>query len=218
MNTRIVMVRHGETPYNVERKFQGSADIPLNDRGRSQAKFTMAALSNTHIDAIYSSPLVRAVETAEIIRSGRVLEVKRLGDLREMTVGDWEGFTIDEINSRYPEEYATWQNHPDMFRLEGADTLESVRDRTVAAIKAIAKENAGKTVLVVSHICSLSTAMLTFAGLPISKLWEHPVKNASINIIEFSDEGEISIIEWNKVDHILDEASPIVPIRETEQK
>jgi len=60
--------------------------------------------------------------------------------------------------------------------------------------------------------------MLTFAGLPISKLWEHPVKNASINIIEFSDEGEISIIEWNKVDHILDEASPIVPIRETEQK
>ena len=216
MSTRLILIRHGETPYNVERKFQGSADIPLNDKGRRQAKFAMEALSNTHIDAVYSSPLIRAVETAEIIISDRQLDVKKVSDLREMTVGNWEGFTIDEINKGYPKEYATWLYHPDLFRLEGAETLETVCSRTVEAVRAIAEENIGKTVLIVSHICCLSTAMLTFAGLPISKLWEHPVKNASINIIEFSDDGEFSIIEWNKVDHISDEASPIVPVRESE--
>lgn len=212
------MIRHGETPYNVEHKFQGSADIPLNDKGRRQAEFAMAALSKTHIDAVYSSPLVRAVETAEIIISGRQLDVKKVNDLREMTVGSWEGFTIDEINESYPEEYATWQYNPHLFKLEGAETLDAVCSRTVEAVRAIAEENIGKTVLIVSHICCLSTAMLTFAGLPISKLWEHPVKNASINIVEFSDDGAFSIIEWNKVDHIPDEVSPIVPIRESEQK
>ena len=102
MKTTVILIRHGETDWNVLHRFQGLTDIPLNDTGRQQAGFAKNGLGDMEIDAIYTSPLQRAVETAEIIRGDREIPIYPTEGLREMGIGEWEGLLVSEIDEKYP--------------------------------------------------------------------------------------------------------------------
>ena len=106
MPTTLVLVRHGETDWNRERRYQGHADTPLNTAGRRQARELATILRSDGLSAVYTSPLRRASETATIVAAELGLEARELEALREIDVGDWQGLTVDEVRAQFPEQVA----------------------------------------------------------------------------------------------------------------
>ena len=141
--TTILLVRHGETDWNLHRRLQGHSDTPLNDRGREQARTLAAELADEPIDAVYSSDLVRAHETARIVAEQHGLDVTATGDLRERHFGTWEGLSDDEIEARFPEA-ATGV-------IGDGESREAMARRVFDALQRIAKQHPEGRVLVVSH-------------------------------------------------------------------
>jgi len=144
--TTILLARHGETDWNVERRVQGHSDTPLNDTGRGQARALAEELAGEPIDAVYSSDLARAHETARIVAAGRGLDVTAIRDLRERNFGTWEGLTDEEIYVRHPHARdRSWQEWGD------AETRDEMADRVLGALHRIAETHPDQRVLVVSH-------------------------------------------------------------------
>jgi 2,3-bisphosphoglycerate-dependent phosphoglycerate mutase len=148
--TTLLLVRHGETDWNRELRIQGSSDTDLNEIGRRQAHELAAELADVELDAVYSSGLQRARETAEIVTAGRGLEVRIDEDLRERGFGSWEGLTRAEIAERFPD----IQHHD-------GETDDELRGRVLRAVERIAAAHEGAQVLVVSH------------GGALNALWHH---------------------------------------------
>jgi probable phosphoglycerate mutase len=150
--TTILLARHGETDWNVERRVQGHSDTPLNETGRAQARALADALAREPIEAVYSSDLLRAHETARIVAEGRGLEVTAIRDLRERHFGTWEGLTDDEIFARYPEaSTGSWGD---------GETREEMATRIFEALQRIAETHPDGHVLVVSHGGPLRAVLL----------------------------------------------------------
>jgi broad specificity phosphatase PhoE len=147
--TTILLARHGETDWNREGRFQGWADPPLNATGRAQAVDLSVALMAEELAAVYSSPLRRAYETAEIVAASRDLEPVRLDALREVDVGSWSGLTREEIDQRFPEQYARWLDYDQGW--EDGETYEQMADRVVAALLELAAKHDGERILAVTH-------------------------------------------------------------------
>jgi broad specificity phosphatase PhoE len=157
--TTILLARHGETDWNVERRVQGHSDTPLNDTGRSQARALADELAGEPIDAVYSSDLMRAHETARIVAEQRGLSVTAIPDLREKNFGSWEGMTDVEINDRSPQtREQSWRDWGD------GETRAQMADRVLAALERIAETHPDQRVLVVSHGGPLR-AVLSHCGI-----------------------------------------------------
>jgi broad specificity phosphatase PhoE len=147
--TTILLSRHGESDWNHAKRWQGFADRPLTDLGRRQAEELADRLEGTELDAIYSSDLRRARETAEAVARRRGLEVRAMPDLREVDVGSWSGLTRAEAEARYPEAYARWLHGGEGW--EDGETYEQLQARVVRAMKHIAGAHDRGRVLVVAH-------------------------------------------------------------------
>lgn len=145
----LLLVRHGETDWNAERRFQGHADPSLNDVGRNQAQEVADALVGERVDAVYTSDLARARETAEIIAERLGIPVIALEELREIDVGEWQGLTWPEIEERYPEGVRAW--HESGHGWQAGETYDELGERILAVLRRIAAEHAGERVLVVGH-------------------------------------------------------------------
>jgi probable phosphoglycerate mutase len=156
--TELLLARHGETDWNRDLRVQGHADVPLNELGREQARDLAERLEDVALDAIYSSDLVRARETAEAVARAKGLPVRVDPQLRETDFGSWEGLTREEIAERFP----------DRARPDG-ETYEQVRERMLAAINRIAAEHAGGTVLIVSHGGALNSVWHHAAGARLER-------------------------------------------------
>ena len=143
MTTTILLARHGETDWNVERRVQGQTDRPLNENGREQARALAGELAGESLDAVYSSDLSRAYETARAVAEPRGLDVTLVPELREKDFGTWEGLTDTEVLARFPAASAgPWGD---------AESSEEVARRVVEALRRIARAHPGQRVLVVSH-------------------------------------------------------------------
>jgi phosphoserine phosphatase len=147
--TTVYLARHGESDWNVERRWQGHADRPLTERGREQAELLAGRLADVKLDAVYASDLRRAWETAQAVAATRGLEVVRLPELREVDVGSWSGCTRDECAERFPEAFARWQQGGSGW--DDGESYEEMGERIVEAIRTIAAEHPDGAVLVVSH-------------------------------------------------------------------
>lgn len=203
MKTTAILVRHGQTSWNIQEKFQGMSDIPLTDLGRKQAGFARDALKSVEIDQAFTSPLIRASETCNIILENHPIKAKIEKDFRELSAGKWEGYNSKDIERLFPGELAIWNSTPTKVHMEGGETLEEARIRAINAFNKHLSQNKGKTILMVSHMVCLSTILLTIAGLPLDYIWKHPISNAAINIIEVDcNDNSANIIEWNRTDHI----------------
>jgi probable phosphoglycerate mutase len=155
-----VLWRHGQTTWNVERRFQGQTDIPLDETGEAQAEYTARRLATLRPDAIFSSDLARAQQTAEALSKLTGLTIAPDKDLRERFGGAWEGLSDQEIRERYPAERATW-NPPN------GEPTAAVADRVAAAFIRIAGTlDRGQLAVVVSHGAALRLGMERILGLP----------------------------------------------------
>jgi broad specificity phosphatase PhoE len=142
--TTILLVRHGETDWNMERRVQGHSDTPLNDNGRAQALALAESLDEVQLDAVYASDLARAAATAQVVADRKGLDVWLLPELRERHFGTWEGLTDTEIHERFPEVVKTgWWGD--------GETKEEMRERVLAGLHRIAEEHPDGRVLVVTH-------------------------------------------------------------------
>jgi 2,3-bisphosphoglycerate-dependent phosphoglycerate mutase len=147
--TIILIARHGQSDWNLARRWQGHADRPLTAKGRKQAEALAARVAHIELEAVYSSDLRRARETAEPVARVQGREVRMLPELREVDVGSWSGLTRDDAKERFPEAFARWEaGFPGW---EDGESYEQMADRVLEAVDRIAREHEDGRTLVVSH-------------------------------------------------------------------
>jgi broad specificity phosphatase PhoE len=147
--TTVYLARHGESDWNAANRFQGHSDRPLTEEGRRQAEALAELVAAENVDAIYSSPLIRALETARIVAARTGLEVIELDGLREVNTGSWSGLSREEVRERFPEGFERWIAGGSGW--EDGETYEEMAERTLEAVSRIAEAHPGGRVLVVSH-------------------------------------------------------------------
>lgn len=198
MKTKVIMVRHGETQWNVECRFLGSVDMTLNEKGIRQAGYAAKALAEVPLDAAYSSPMKRAFQTGEIICQNRDISIHTEQGLAEICCGKWEGLNGEEVEARYPGQIQLWASQPEQLQIDGGETFQAVSDRIVEAFNRIVKQNSGKTILITSHMICLTLLMLHFEGKPVSEIWKvKPIGNAALNVVEVAEDDSVEIISWS---------------------
>ncbi|MGI6129366.1 MAG: histidine phosphatase family protein [bacterium] len=181
----ILLIRHGITKYNRERRFQGQLDVPLSDEGRRQAQKLAQQFKPGQIQAIYSSDLSRAKETAEIIARAIMLKIESYRpDLREICFGHWQGHTMDEVAELYPEELAIWRADRTYSAPHGGETYAQLADRGFKAVQEIAASHPGQTVAVVAHGALIRAVLCKARGIDLSDRSQPVVDNASVTAIE----------------------------------
>lgn len=163
--TTILLARHGESDWNRAQRWQGFADRPLTERGRGQAVELADRLAEIELDAVYSSDLRRARDTAEVVAQTKGLEVHASPDLREVDVGSWSGLTRAEAEARFPDAYHRWLHGGEGW--EDGETYEQLGERVVRAIQRIAAENDGGRVLVVAHGGSIRAVHAAALGVDV---------------------------------------------------
>ncbi|MFN3788686.1 histidine phosphatase family protein [Massilia sp.] len=203
--TTVLLIRHGETAWNAEKRLQGHLDIALNAEGERQAALLGAALAAEPIDHIISSDLQRARQTAEAIARVRGAQVGIDPALRERCYGGFEGLLYSEIAVRFPREFAAWQARDvDAELPPGTNQGESFRaffERVSAAIARHVAAHPGKTLALVAHGGVLECAYRAALGLPLETPRDFKVLNASVNrfVVE---EGRLRLLSWGEVSHL----------------
>jgi len=161
--TTILLARHGETDWNRDGRFQGHADRPLNEAGREQARTLAEALVGESLAAVYTSPLRRAAETAEIVAAPHGLQPEPVESLREVDVGSWEGLTRADLERRYPEQFRRWLGHEQGW--EDGETYEEMGRRVVAALLVLAGRHDGERILGLTHGGPIRAAIAASEGI-----------------------------------------------------
>jgi phosphoserine phosphatase len=202
---RVLLLRHAETEWNRERRFQGWRDVPLSATGRGQAESAARLLAATRIDAVWSSPLARARDTAAIIAAPHGLAVQESEAFREMGFGDWEGLTRDEVRERFPDAHRAWAETPHEAAWPGAETLAAVRARALAGLEALRAAHAGQTVCLVSHGITGRILILEALGLGPDRLWSFQLSSTGISELEFRDDWT-TLHRMNSLIHLADGA------------
>ena len=211
MKTEFLIVRHGETPWNVERRIQGWRDIELNDLGRRQAQAVARHLAARHgegqerIDAIYSSDLKRAQQTATFLADELAMPLNLTDGVRERNYGILEGIPFPEMQQHYPEVAKVWASrHPDGV-IPSGETLRQFHRRVTSAIEAIATNHRGQRVVVVTHGGAMDILWRQASGADIQDPRKAVLLNASINRIALTaaeSQFDWSLIEWGNVEHL----------------
>ncbi len=186
---RVILVRHGQTEWNSKGIFRGVIDVELNDNGERQARLTGEKLGRLCIDAVYSSPLLRAYKTARIIASFHDQKVKIIERLTDMNFGVWQGLTREQVKECYPEVFQTWENRPHRVVIPEAETLSGVRKRISLGLKNILNDHGGSTVVIVSHGLIIKVLLCVVLGMDNSHFWKLRQDNSAVNIFEYSKEG-----------------------------
>ena len=181
---RLLLARHGESVWNAERRFQGHTDIALSERGRAQAEALGRALRGYKVAAAYVSPFRRARETAEVALRELGVAPTVIEELRELSLGAWEGCTVDEVRAQAGDPYRAWLRAPHDCPPPGGEPLPVVSDRVRAALERIAAQHLkGDDVLIVSHGGVISVYACHLLGCSFNQLWRLRVDNASLTVV-----------------------------------
>ena len=184
---RIIMVRHGETEWNRQMRVQGGrSDIPLNDTGRSQAEDAGNALVDKEFSAVYSSPMLRALETARIINTPHKLEVHIVPELAELDAGDYEGIPIADLGRRFSQIITEMGESDELPRTPGGESISDVQERAWQAINTVATRHSGETVLVVTHYFVILAVICKVLELPLVNISRFYMSNGSISSINLN--------------------------------
>jgi len=168
--TALVLIRHGQTDWNVEGRWQGQADPPLNERGREQARLAAAAQRQLGLAALYSSDLRRALETAQVIAAELGLTIIPEPRLREIHLGRWQGMLSTEIEAQYPAEFRRWHEAPLSVHPPGGEDIPALAARVLEAINAIIARHPAQRIGVVSHELPIAVVLCRSAGLGLEHL------------------------------------------------
>lgn len=190
--TKVIMVRHGQTTWNVEHKYQGHSDIILSEEGIRQAELAAKRLADEPIQAVYASDLSRAFKTAEIIAEGHRLPVSSLAELREINFGKWEGLTYEQIYASWPELIKALYENPDESRIPGGETFRALKERAFHCLEALLDRHSNETILLVSHGGTIRTLLCAILNIHLNHIWKIKQDNTAVNVIEF--EGNYPVI------------------------
>jgi probable phosphoglycerate mutase len=200
--TRLYLVRHGATQLTAEDRFSGATGVDLSDEGRTQAALLGERLHRETITAAYCSPLSRTVETAHLIAGRSGLTPLTVDGLREIGHGHWEGLTRREVEERYCEEYAAWEEDPFTFAPQGGESGVEVLARALPAIRTIVTSHPGERVLVVSHKATIRLLLSSLLGIDArgyrDRLDQAP---ACLNVLDFRDVTHPRLMLFNDTSH-----------------
>jgi len=183
--TKAIFVRHGETTWNHVKRYQGHSDIPLNETGMQQAEMVARRLASEPITAVYSSDLLRAVQTAEIIAGVHALQPMVLPELREVKFGLWEGLTYEKIMAGWPELLSTAYSQPEQASIPGGESFPEVQKRAVKGLLKCIADHQEETIAVVSHGGTLRVLLCDALGLATRNMWSLRQDSAVITIVEY---------------------------------
>lgn len=198
---RLIVVRHGETQWNLEGRRQGHLDSPLTPKGRAQAQALAQRFTRDSCSAIYSSDLERAYDTARAIASRTGHEVVRDARLRERHLGIFQGLNGDEIRSRYPEEYKQHRQGGPNHAVLGGESFEDQVRRNLECLEELAARHDGGTVMVVTHGGVLSALFRHTLAIPLDAPRRFAFKNASVNLFGYQ-EGIWTLETWGDISHL----------------
>ena len=199
--TKLVLVRHGETAWNVEGRIQGHLDIPLNEIGLAQAAAVGARLGTENFDAIYSSDLVRAYRTASPVVANPDSDIVRDERLRERHLGVLQGLTGEEAVNTQPAAWKVFKSRQPDLALAGGESLGEFSRRIVDFVGKILDKHAGGRILAVTHGGALDAVYRHTTRMPLSASRDFTIYNASVNVISF-DSGRWAIESWGDISHL----------------
>ena len=198
--TQIILARHGETEWNVAEVFRGRIDIELNETGIKQAELLAEYLSHMKIDAVYSSPLKRALKTAEIIASYHKTGVEVALGLIDFNYGEWQGLAHQEVRNKYKELYAEWINSPDQVKIPTGESLSDVRGRAMGVVSNVIAKYEGIVVLV-SHRVVNKVLICALLGLDNCHFWNIKQDTCGITTFIYEDRRFI-LTEHNNTSYL----------------
>ena len=192
---KIVLVRHGETEWNVSEIFRGRIDVDLNETGLKQAELLGEYLSERDIEAIYSGPLKRALKTAQAIARHHQLDVQISPGLIDMNLGEWEGLERRLVAEKYKESYDLWMTRPEKVKIPGGESLADVKERAAVLIDEVTTRYSG-TVVLVSHRVPCKVLICALLGLDDSHFWNIEQGNCGITTFNYRN-GQFILTEHN---------------------
>ena len=196
-----MLIRHGQSTWNRERRVQGQLDPPLSEEGRQQARRLGHRLAGRRFAGFYSSDLKRAFETAEAVAAATGAQPKPDESLREIYLGEWEGLRTEEIAARFPEAWAHWVKEPDWDLVPGGERAADFEARVAAAIDEIFQRHEHGDVLVVTHGGVIQIALQRIVGNQSQGLFPFKIQNASVSVLEKRN-GRVMIAGVNDVAHL----------------
>jgi alpha-ribazole phosphatase len=203
IGTRLILIRHGQTEWNRDRRVQGHTDAPLDEIGRAQAERLALRLAGEALDAVYASDLSRAVETARGIVTARGLTLRPSHLFREASYGLWEGLTVAEIEAAYPEEYRLWREDGLRHRAPQGETFEDLQARALTGMREILAAQVGSGIALVSHGGTIRALLCGLLGWPLACARQLRLDNASITRVEYGPYGP-SLVAFNDTSHLDD--------------
>ena len=211
--TRFCLVRHGETDWNAQGRIQGNLDLPLNSNGIAQARAAARGLVDAGIELIYSSDLARARQTAEAAAQHTGLPLIFCVELRERRYGIFEGLTYDEVKRRFPDVYTRYRSRDSAYAIPDGESLQQLAARAESALRRIARDHPGQTVLVVTHGGVLDIAYRLATGRALELPRDFVIPNAAYNWIDWQPgglTGRFVLRGWGELLH-LDETLDELP-------
>jgi len=198
--TRLILIRHGETDYNIRAIYCGASNPPLNSKGIAQAEKLHTRLKKFKIHKIYSSSLKRALQSAKIIFKNRKIQI--LPEFREVSFGIFEGLTYSEIIKRYESIYQRWIDDTIKTRIPKGENLQDLQKRVMNKLTFLISKHAGKTIAIVTHGGPIRVIICNILKVGIQKFWEMEQANASLNIIQFRGKDSAQILVHNDISHL----------------
>jgi probable phosphoglycerate mutase len=205
--TELILIRHGETDWNRELRFQGQLDVPLNATGLEQARRVAERLAQESMAQLVSSDLQRALQTAQAV-AGRLQPRLQLDPvlnaaLREQHFGIVEGLSVPEVKVQHAEVWAQWLQFDEAFSFAGGESTRAFHGRVLAAVRALAQEHEGQTLVVVTHGGVLDMVYRSALGLSLSGPRQSDIPNAGFNRVRLHGES-IEIVDWADTRHLAD--------------
>lgn len=182
--TTIYILRHGQTESNVRHTCLGLKDIPLNEVGKKQARLLRQRLSGISFDAVYTSPLQRAVETISPYLEGKDIKLSMSFGLIERDFGDWDDMTFDEIQRKYPDEFAKWHKNWISYKIPGGESAEDIQRRIGMFLDRLLECHDEQTVLLVTHLGAARHIISYLLGLSTEESWRFTLDNAGIAVVD----------------------------------
>ena len=185
--SKVYLVRHGQTAWNVGEIFRGRADIPLDETGKQEVHLAGEALKDETLHAIYSSPLSRSIETAENIAKFHDIPVTPFDAIIDISYGEWEGLENQEVKEKYPELHSLWHREPHKIKFPGGESLEEVRIRTMTGLEGLLLQHKDENFVLVAHRVPNKVICCALLGLDNSHFWRIQQDTASTNLFIYKD-------------------------------
>ena len=198
--TRLILIRHGQTDHNFEKRYCGFSNPPLNEKGIEQSKKLSFSLKKVKVDKAYSSDLQRAFQSAKIIFRGGPVE--QISDFREMNFGAFEGLRYEEIMKAHPRLYRDWLKYPDQIKIPDGEALKELDKRVNSGLSSILSENEDKVMALVTHGGPIRLILCHALRFPLEKFWQIEQEITALNIIDYSKGSAPVIIKMNDTSHL----------------